>query len=45
MITWLIRAGRVGEREKLALETGTVVRGWEERPDLTPSSTRDESVD
>jgi restriction system protein len=38
---WLVRAGKVGEREKLALETGTAIIGWEELPDLTPCTTRD----
>lgn len=38
---WLVRAGKAGEREKLALETGTSVIGWEELPDLTPCTTRE----
>ena len=35
MTMWLVRAGKAGEREKLALETGSAIIGWEELPDLT----------
>lgn len=38
---WLVRAGKAGEREKLALETGTAIIGWEELPDLTPCTARE----
>ena len=35
MTVWLVRAGRYGERETLALEKGLSVIGWEELPDLS----------
>ncbi len=35
MTVWLVRAGRYGERETLALEKGLTVIGWEELPDLS----------
>lgn len=41
MTMWLVRAGKAGEREKLALETGSAVIGWDELPDLTSCTTRD----
>lgn len=41
MTMWLVRAGKVGEREKLALETSTAIIGWKELPDLSPCTTRD----
>lgn len=36
MAVWLVRAGRHGEREELALEKGLCVAGWEEIDDLAP---------
>jgi restriction system protein len=41
MTMWLIRAGKAGEREKLALDNKAAVIGWEELQDLTPCKTRD----
>lgn len=37
---WLMRAGRSGEREEVALRHHVAVAGWDEVPDLTPCSTR-----
>jgi len=34
MTLWMVRAGRNGEREELALERGVVVIGWSQLPDL-----------
>jgi restriction system protein len=45
MTVWLVRAGKHGEREKLALENDVAVIGWEELPDLTPYHTREELKD
>lgn len=42
MALWLVRAGRNGEREDLALEEGLVVIGWDELPSLEPYQSRDE---
>ncbi len=41
MAVWLVRAGRYGEREDLALERGVVVIGWEELPDLSHINSRE----
>ena len=38
MAVWLVRAGQHGEREEATLEKGLAIIGWEELPDLTPSS-------
>jgi len=35
MTVWLVRAGRSGERETLALEQSLSVLGWQEMPDLS----------
>ena len=35
MALWLVRAGKYGERENLALEEGLVVIGWDEIANLT----------
>ena len=32
MALWLVRAGRHGERENMALENGLAFIGWEELP-------------
>ena len=40
MTVWLVRAGRYGERETLALEQGLAVIGWEEVPDLSGVTSR-----
>jgi restriction system protein len=42
MALWLVRAGRHGERENLALEKGLAVIGWEDLPDLSGVKTREE---
>ena len=42
MTVWLVRAGRYGERESLALEQGLAVIGWEELPDLSGVVSRGE---
>jgi len=41
MKVWLVRAGRHGEREQIALEQGFVVAGWDEIPDLAGANSRD----
>jgi restriction system protein len=41
MTVWLIRAGKYGEREELALKSHVAAVGWEEMPDLTPCTTRE----
>src|SRR5687768_638881 len=42
MALWLVRAGKHGEREELALEEDRVVIGWEELPDLAEIDSREE---
>jgi len=34
MAVWMVRAGRYGEQESLALDKNLAVIGWEELPDL-----------
>lgn len=41
MTVWLVRAGKHGENENLALENGCVIIGWEDLSDLTPFDARD----
>lgn len=41
MKVWLVRAGRYGEREELALEQGLAVVGWDEVGDLSGATTRE----
>jgi restriction system protein len=41
MTVWLVRAGRHGERERLALEQDLSVIGWEELPDLAGVESRE----
>lgn len=41
MTVWLVRAGRYGESENLALEQGLSVIGWEELPDLAGVTSKD----
>ena len=38
MTLWVVRAGRYGEREELALGTRMVVIGWEAMENLVPVS-------
>ncbi|MEN6443520.1 MAG: restriction endonuclease [Methanoregula sp.] len=42
MTLWLVRAGKHGERESLALSENIAVIGWEELPDLTPIQSREQ---
>ena len=42
MTMWLMRAGKDGEREFLALENQVAVTGWEDLPDLSCCTTRGE---
>lgn len=42
MTVWMVRAGRDGEREDLALEERVVVLGWRELDDLSDVASRDE---
>lgn len=45
MAVWLVRAGRFGAYDALALERGYAVLGWEELPDLRQVKTRAELED
>lgn len=45
MALWLVRAGKRGERENLALEKGLAVIGWADLPDLAGVKTREELYD
>lgn len=38
---WLVRAGRLGEQESLALKDSLSVAGWQELPDLSSQVNRD----
>ena len=42
MALWLVRAGRNGEQEDLALDQGLAVIGWRQIPDLDGIGSRDE---
>lgn len=42
MTLWVIRSGKFGEREALALDQGLAVIGWDEMPSLATFKTRDE---
>ena len=42
MTMWLVRAGKAGEKEQTALLNATALIGWEEVPDLTSCTDRDE---
>ncbi len=42
MALWLVRAGRHGERETVALEKGVAAIGWDELPDLAKVSSKEE---
>ncbi len=42
MALWLVRAGKHGERESLALEKGAAIIGWENVPNLSGISDRGE---
>jgi restriction system protein len=41
MATWLVRAGKYGEREQTALEKTVLVIGWVELPDLSTVDSRE----
>ncbi len=45
MAVWLVRAGRRGEQEQIALDSGLVTIGWNELPDLTGVTTREALAD
>lgn len=42
MAIWLVRAGKHGEREDLALDQGLATIGWEELPDMANLKKREE---
>jgi restriction system protein len=42
---WLVRAGRSGESEMLALDAGIIVIGWSELRDLSGVATKDDLGD
>ena len=42
MTLWLMRAGKLGERETLALREQVAIIGWDELPDMTECRTRAE---
>lgn len=45
MAVWMVRAGRNGEREELALSDGVAVIGWDELPDLSSAQSREDIED
>ena len=45
MALWLVRAGKYGERESLALDNGLAVIGWDDLPNLSGVRTREELYD
>lgn len=42
MRAWVVRAGRMGERESFALDHGVVVAGWQEVGDLSSVTSRED---
>ncbi len=42
MTLWLVRSGKYGEREALALDNGLAVIGWDAMPDLAALKVREE---
>jgi restriction system protein len=42
MAVWMIRAGKHGERQNLALEQGLVLAGWDYMPDLGTYETKED---
>ncbi|MCP8938517.1 restriction endonuclease [Alsobacter sp. SYSU M60028] len=42
MTLWLVRSGKYGERESVALDNGLAVIGWDNVPDLEAIKTREE---
>lgn len=45
MALWLVRAGKHGEREDLALTKNLLLPGWDELPDLSHINTRQELLE
>lgn len=45
MTMWLIRAGKHGEREKIAIDNHVAIVGWEELSDLSACKSRPELAD
>lgn len=45
MSVWLVRAGRNGEQENIALENGLAVIGWDELTDLADTDSREKLYD
>lgn len=45
MTLWLVRAGRIGEREQMAADKNLAIIGWEDMPDLAKIKTRNELTD
>lgn len=41
MTAWIVRAGKLGEREAWAIEKGVAGAGWHEVPDMAPADTKD----
>ncbi|MCA3160349.1 MAG: restriction endonuclease [Burkholderiales bacterium] len=42
MTLWVVRSGKYGEREALALDNGLAVIGWDELPDLAKLKSRED---
>lgn len=42
MSLWLVRAGKTGENEQIALDSGIVTIGWNRLPDLSSVETREQ---
>jgi len=42
MALWMVRAGRHGQQEDLALDQGLVAIGWDDMPDLSKPDTKEE---
>jgi restriction system protein len=42
MTLWVVRSGKYGEREALALDNGLAVIGWDDLPDLSKFKSRDD---
>jgi len=45
MAVWLVRAGRRGEQEQIAIANNLVTIGWNELPDLADVPSRDVLAD
>lgn len=45
MRSWLVRAGRHGEREQFAVDNGLAVVGWQDMGDMSSIASRDEMVE